>query len=84
VFLFDEPTKGVDVSGRVEIYRLIDRLASEGNSVIVVSSDLPEIISLSDRVLVMRAGRFVGSFEGDDINERTLVASAMGVAEGQQ
>lgn len=83
VYLFDEPTKGVDVGGRVEIYRLIDRLASEGNSVIVVSSDLPEIISLSDRVLVMRAGRFVGSFEGDDINEQTLVASAMGVAEGQ-
>jgi len=84
VYLFDEPTKGVDVGGRVEIYRLIDRLASEGNAVVVVSSDLPEIISLSDRVLVMRAGRFVGSFEGQDINEQTLVASAMGVAEGQQ
>jgi ribose transport system ATP-binding protein len=82
VYLFDEPTKGVDVGGRVEIYRLIDRLASEGHSIIVVSSDLPEIISLSDRVLVMRAGRFVGSFTGADINEQTLVASAMGVAEG--
>ncbi|GAA1681973.1 sugar ABC transporter ATP-binding protein [Microbacterium lacus] len=84
VYLFDEPTKGVDVGGRIEIYRLIDRLASEGNSIIVVSSDLPEIISLSDRVLVMRAGRFVGSFEGTDINEQTLVAAAMGVAEGTQ
>ncbi|WP_248151913.1 sugar ABC transporter ATP-binding protein [Microbacterium aoyamense] len=84
VYLFDEPTKGVDVGGRVEIYRLIDRLASEGHSIVVVSSDLPEVISLSDRVLVMRAGRFVGSFEGDDINEQTLVASAMGVAEGQK
>jgi len=82
VFLFDEPTKGVDVGGRIEIYRLIDRLASEGNSIIMVSSDLPEIISLSDRVLVMRAGRFVGAFEGADINEQTLVAAAMGVAEG--
>lgn len=82
VYLFDEPTKGVDVGGRVEIYRLIDRLAGEGNSIIVVSSDLPEIISLSDRVLVMRAGRFVGDFEGADINEQTLVASAMGVSEG--
>jgi ribose transport system ATP-binding protein len=84
VYLFDEPTKGVDVGGKVEIYRLIDRLASEGHSIVVVSSDLPEIISLSDRVLVMRGGRFVGSFEGDDINEQTLVASAMGIAKGQQ
>ena len=82
VYLFDEPTKGVDVGGRVEIYRLIDRLASEGNSIVVVSSDLPEIISLSDRVLVMRAGRFVGTFEGADINEQNLVASAMGVTKG--
>lgn len=84
VYLFDEPTKGVDVGGRVEIYRLIDRLASEGNSIVVVSSDLPEIISLSDRVLVMRAGRFVGSYTGDDVNEHTLVAAAMGVEEGMQ
>lgn len=82
VYLFDEPTKGVDVGGRIEIYRLIDRLASEGNSIIVVSSDLPEIISLSDRVMVMREGRFVGAFEGADINEQTLVASAMGVSKG--
>ncbi|WP_295790846.1 sugar ABC transporter ATP-binding protein [uncultured Microbacterium sp.] len=84
VYLFDEPTKGVDVGGKVEIYRLIDRLASQGNAILVVSSDLPEVISLSDRVLVMRGGRFVGSFEGSDINEQTLVASAMGVAKGQQ
>lgn len=61
VFLFDEPTKGVDVGGKVEIYELIDQLASEGHAVIVVSSDLPEIISISDRVLVMRSGRFVSS-----------------------
>ena len=83
-YLFDEPTKGVDVGGRVEIYRLIDKLASEGNAIIVVSSDLPEVISLSDRVLVMRAGAFAGSFSGDAITEQNLVASAMGVAEGQE
>jgi ribose transport system ATP-binding protein len=83
-YLFDEPTKGVDVGGRVEIYKLIDKLASQGHSIIVVSSDLPEVISLSDRVLVMRAGAFAGSFSGDAITEQNLVASAMGVAEGQQ
>ncbi|WP_423183378.1 sugar ABC transporter ATP-binding protein [Arthrobacter sp. NyZ413] len=82
VFLFDEPTKGVDVGGRAEIYGLIDELAAAGNSVIVVSSDLPEIISLSDRVLVMRAGRLTTEHVGDDINEQSLVASAMGITKG--
>ncbi|MFJ3391617.1 sugar ABC transporter ATP-binding protein [Leifsonia aquatica] len=82
VFLFDEPTKGVDVGGKAEIYGLIDQLAAAGNAVIVVSSDLPEIISLSDRALVMRAGRFISEHTGDDINEQSLVASAMGIAKG--
>jgi ribose transport system ATP-binding protein len=82
VYLFDEPTKGVDVGGKVEIYQLIDRLASQGKAVVVVSSDLPEIISLSDRVLVMRAGTIVSSHTGADINEESLVAAAMGIKEG--
>nr|WP_158862114.1 sugar ABC transporter ATP-binding protein [Leifsonia sp. AG29] len=83
VFLFDEPTKGVDVGGKAEIYGMIDRLAAAGNAVIVVSSDLPEIISLSDRALVMRGGRLISEHVGDDINEHSLVASAMGIAKGQ-
>jgi ribose transport system ATP-binding protein len=82
VFLFDEPTKGVDVGGKAEIYGLIDQLAAAGNAIVVVSSDLPEIISLSDRVLVMRNGRFISEHIGDDINEQSLVASAMGIAKG--
>jgi ribose transport system ATP-binding protein len=82
VYLFDEPTKGVDVGGKVEIYQLIDRLASQGKAVIVVSSDLPEILSLSDRVVVMRAGQIVSTHTGTDINEESLVASAMGIKEG--
>lgn len=82
VYLFDEPTKGVDVGGKVEIYQLIDRLAAQGKAVVVVSSDLPEIISLSDRVLVMRAGRVVASHVGAEINEESLVASAMGIERG--
>ncbi len=79
VFLFDEPTKGVDVGGKAEIYGLIDGLAAAGNAVVVVSSDLPEIISLSDRALVMRNGRFVSEHTGAEINEHSLVASAMGI-----
>jgi ribose transport system ATP-binding protein len=80
VFLFDEPTKGVDVGGKAEIYGLIDQLAAAGNAIVVVSSDLPEIISVSDRVLVMRNDRFISEHIGDDINEHSLVASAMGIA----
>ena len=57
-------------------------LASTGAAVIVVSSDLPEIISISDRVLVMRNGQFISEHVGDDINEHSLVASAMGIAKG--
>jgi ribose transport system ATP-binding protein len=78
VYLFDEPTKGVDVGGKVEIYDVIDKLAAQGHAVIVVSSDLPEIISISDRVLVMRAGKFISEHIGADINEHSLVACAMG------
>ena len=55
-------------------------MAAAGNAVVVVSSDLPEIISLSDRVLVMRNERFVSEHVGEDINEHSLVASAMGIA----
>ncbi len=84
VFLFDEPTKGVDVGGKAEIYGLIDKLAADGNAVVVVSSDLPEIISLCDRALVMRNGQFISEHVGDDINEHSLVASAMGIAKGTQ
>jgi ABC-type sugar transport system ATPase subunit len=84
VFLLDEPTKGVDVAGRAEIYELIDRLASEGKAIVVVSSDLPEIIALSDRVLVMRTGRFISEHVSDDINEHSVVSSAMGVPKGSK
>ncbi|WP_103064083.1 sugar ABC transporter ATP-binding protein [Actinomyces qiguomingii] len=79
VFLFDEPTKGVDVGGRAEIYALIDDLTLQGCAVVVVSSDMPEIIALSDRVLVMKEGRAVAEFSGGDINEHKLVAAAVGV-----
>jgi ABC-type sugar transport system ATPase subunit len=61
---------------------LIDRLATQGKAVVVVSSDLPEIIALSDRVLVMRSGQIVATHIGEEINEQTEVASAMGITKG--
>jgi ABC-type sugar transport system ATPase subunit len=60
VLLLDEPTRGVDVGARHELYRLVNRLAAQGRAVVMVSSDLPEVLGMSDRVLVIRDGRVVG------------------------
>jgi ribose transport system ATP-binding protein len=77
ILLFDEPTRGIDVGAKAEIYSLIERLAAEGRSVIVVSSEMPEILRVSDRVLVMREGRVVAALEREDLSEETLVAHAI-------
>ena len=60
VVILDEPTRGVDVGAKSEIYRLIDDLAQRGIAILVISSELPEIIGIADRVLVMREGRIAG------------------------
>jgi rhamnose transport system ATP-binding protein len=65
VLILDEPTRGVDVAGKEEIHKLIDSLASEGLAILVISSDMPEILTLSDRVIVIREGRFAGELPAD-------------------
>jgi len=77
ILLFDEPTRGIDVGAKAEIYALIERLAAEGRSVVVVSSELPEILRVSDRVLVMREGAIAGILERDAISEEAIVALAV-------
>jgi len=77
VFLFDEPTRGIDVGAKAEIYDLIERLAREGRSVIVVSSEMPEVIRVSDRVLVMREGRIAADLGPQDISEATIARHAI-------
>ena len=80
VLLLDEPTRGVDVGAREEIYGEIDRLAREGLAIVVVSSDLPELIGLSDRVVVLRGGRLAATFDRDAITpESVMTAAASGV-----
>jgi ribose transport system ATP-binding protein len=76
VLLLDEPTRGVDVGAKAEIYRLIRRLADEGLAILMISSELPEIIGMSDRTLVMRDGVIRGELRGDDINEQAIMALA--------
>lgn len=78
VFLFDEPTAGVDVGAKREIHLLIEELAARGAGVIVISSDLPELLALSDRVLVMRGGRVVGAVERAAATEERVLALALG------
>ena len=79
ILILDEPTRGIDVGTKREIYFLIHQLAQSGIAVIVISSELPEIIGLSHRVVVMRSGRITGILEGDDIDEHEIVQYATGL-----
>ena len=78
VLLLDEPTRGVDVGAKVEIYRLVEALVARGHAVLLASSDLPEIIRLADKVLVLREGQLAGTLEGDDITQLAIMQLAMG------
>jgi ribose transport system ATP-binding protein len=80
VVVLDEPTRGVDVGAKRDIYFLIQRLAREGLAVIVVSSELMELIGLCHRVAVMRAGRLVATLDADHLTEEELIAHATGTA----
>ncbi len=79
VFLLDEPTRGIDVGAKVEVYRLINALAAQGGAVLVVSSDMIELLGLCDRILVMRAGRLAGAVARADFSqERVMSLAALG------
>jgi ribose transport system ATP-binding protein len=73
VFLFDEPTQGVDVGAKEEIYSLIDRLAEGGKAIVVASSDMEEVLEIADRVLAVRAGRIVGEFINEKLSARSVI-----------
>ena len=80
VLLIDEPTRGVDVGAKAEIYQLLDELACEGKALLVVSSELPELIGLCRRILVMREGRIAGEVARADFSEAVLMQLMAGVA----
>jgi ribose transport system ATP-binding protein len=73
VLILDEPTRGIDVGSKAEIHKLIAALAESGISVVVISSEMPEIMGVSDRIITMREGRITGEFSGDDITEENLI-----------
>ena len=80
LLIADEPTRGVDVGAKSEIYRRLRALAADGVGILLISSELPEVLGLGDRILVMRAGRIAGRFEADQASEEKLIACATGLA----
>jgi L-arabinose transport system ATP-binding protein len=77
LLVLDEPTRGIDVGARSQIYDILYTLAEEGRGIIVVSSDLPEVMSIADRIVVMREGRIVGEVLRDDATPEMLLAMAL-------
>lgn len=75
ILILDEPTRGIDVGSKAEIHKLIAKLAETGISVVVISSEMPEIMGVSDRIITMREGRITGEFSGDEITEENLITA---------
>jgi rhamnose transport system ATP-binding protein len=80
ILILDEPTRGVDVGSKSEVHAIIGELAAEGIGVIVISSDLPEVLALSDRVLIMREGRQMAILDRADADPESVMNAAMGQA----
>lgn len=78
ILILDEPTRGIDINVKFEIYKLIRQFADEGKAVIMISSELPEVISLSDRVIVMYEGKITGELESGELTEERIMMYAMG------
>ncbi|HEU4433593.1 MAG TPA: sugar ABC transporter ATP-binding protein [Pyrinomonadaceae bacterium] len=80
VLILDEPTQGIDVGAKAEIHALIGDLASEGMAILMISSDLPEVLGMSDRIAVMRAGAIAGIVDGPSATQQQIIALALGAA----
>ena len=76
VLILDEPTQGVDVGAKAEIYRILNEAAGQGKAVILISSDLPEVMGMADRVLVMRRGRVTGEFSAAEATSQQILEAA--------
>lgn len=76
ILIFDEPTRGIDVGAKLEIYELMNRLVAKGKSIIMISSELPEVLGMCDRILVMRNGRITGELHADDATQEKIMQYA--------
>ena len=84
IFILDEPTRGIDIGAKVEIYKLLDRLAGEGVAIIMISSELPEVLGMSDRILVMREGAIVAEFTREKATKEAIMEYATGARRTEQ
>ena len=78
IFIFDEPTRGIDVGAKVEVYNIINELIAKGAAVIMISSELPEILGMSDRIIVLSEGRLTAEFSREEATQEKIMAAATG------
>lgn len=84
IFIFDEPTRGIDVGAKVEVYRLMNELLAKGAAIIMISSELPEVLGMSDRILVMRGGRIVAELDRSEANQEVIMTHAAAPIETEE
>jgi rhamnose transport system ATP-binding protein len=78
LLILDEPTRGIDVGAKAEVHRIIDDLSRQGMGIILISSDLPEVLAMSDRIVVMREGRQMATYEREGATRERVMTAAMG------
>jgi len=78
IFIMDEPTRGIDVGAKAEIYKIMDTLAKRGKSIIMISSEMPELLGMSDHIIVMHEGKITGNFSREECNQEKLMICSMG------
>jgi putative multiple sugar transport system ATP-binding protein len=83
IMMLDEPTRGVDVGAKYEIYTIINNLVAEGKSVLMISSELPEILGMCDRIYVMCEGRIVGELAQDEASQEIIMGKIMQASKGE-
>jgi rhamnose transport system ATP-binding protein len=81
VLLLDEPTQGVDIGAKAEVHRIISQLAAQGMAIVLISSELLEILGMADRIVVLREGQIAAEFGGNDASQERIMAAATGHVE---
>jgi rhamnose transport system ATP-binding protein len=82
VLILDEPTRGIDIGTKAEVHRIVSRLAADGMAILLISSELPEVLGMADRVLVMHEGRITGEFAGAEADQEAIMRAATGQKAG--
>jgi len=81
VFLLDEPTRGVDIGAKHEIYELMNQWTAQGIAIVLITSEMPELLAMSDRIIVMHRGKITAEFASSDATQERILAAAMGEKE---